>query len=56
MKTKYTAPKVVRYGHVDTITQYIGKSENNDSFFVNNSFQDADGSCGFLNTGGPCPR
>lgn len=52
---KYNTPAVFKYGDFNNVTQYIGKSEANDSFFINSLFQDADGSCGLLNTGGVCP-
>ncbi|WP_404787082.1 lasso peptide [Altericista sp. CCNU0014] len=51
MKSKYTAPKVLCYGSVDTLTQYIGKSPTDDSFSLNGNSVEADGSCGFLNNG-----
>ncbi len=52
MKSKYTTPKVLCYGKVDALTQYIGRSSTNDSFILNGVSVEADGSSGFLNTQG----
>lgn len=49
MKTAYTAPKLLTYGDVDALTQYIGKSPTDDSFPFNGALVDADGSTGPLN-------
>jgi hypothetical protein len=49
MKANYTAPKLVSYGDVDALTQYIGPSPANDSFTLNGALVTADGSSGILN-------
>jgi hypothetical protein len=49
MKSKYTTPKMSRYGSVDALTQYIGQAPTDDSFSLNGNQVTADGSSGFLN-------
>jgi hypothetical protein len=49
MKSKYIAPKLLAYGDVDALTQYIGTSPADDSFSINGNVQVADGSAGLLN-------
>jgi hypothetical protein len=49
MKSQYTAPKLLAYGDIDALTQYIGPSPTDDSFSINGNVQVADGSAGLLN-------
>jgi hypothetical protein len=49
MKSTYIAPKLLVYGDIDALTQYVGPSPSDDSFPLNGSIVTADGSTGFLN-------
>jgi hypothetical protein len=49
MKTTYTTPKLLTYGDIDALTQYIGPNPADDSFPFNGSIVVADGSTGILN-------
>ncbi|MCG9889782.1 MAG: lasso peptide [Thermosynechococcaceae cyanobacterium MS004] len=51
MKSQYTAPKLLSYGDVDALTQFLGKAPTDDSFTFNGILQDSDGSTPFnINT------
>lgn len=49
MKANYSAPKLVSYGDVDALTQYIGPNPADDSFVIGGLPVTADGSTGPLN-------
>lgn len=49
MKSTYIAPKLLTYGDIDALTQYVGPSPSDDSFPLNGSIVTADGSSGILN-------
>jgi hypothetical protein len=49
MKADYIAPKLVSFGDIDVLTQYIGNNPVDDSFCNNGKLQIADGSAGLLN-------
>jgi hypothetical protein len=49
MKADYVAPKLVSFGDIDALTQYIGNSPVDDSFCNNGQLQVSDGSGDLIN-------
>jgi hypothetical protein len=47
MKSQYIAPKLLAYGDIDALTQYVGADPANDSFVFNGKPITSDGSTPF---------